>query len=291
MKNFNFALLLAIYIFAVGWLFVRTQQLEIVGAFAIAVSPLAVAAFYSGGFRFRQELDRKTSNAFLAQFLALAGAFFFIRFVVLYVAPESTLEFADLGSPEPLPVFGYYWPLWPEARALEFFGINVLFAASALTIWSSYCFGADRPGDSRRAMAAYFAGVSEPVRFLVYAYILITAYSIGALAVAVIWKEFSVADMLVIMGRASVTLVVPLVVALLRLRVMGPAMLLSAGGTAYLVILNTTVGAGIVSVAAALAALAALLGARWILAGGGEAQSQQATAAAPEKADSVEAES
>ncbi len=257
--------MLSVYIFAIGWLFVRTQRLEIVIVFALAASPLAVAAFYSGGFRFKQNLDRLSGNAMLAHFLALASAFFLIRFVILYVAPESSLEFAQLGSADALPVFGYYWPLWPMERAVEFLGINILLATSALTIWSSYCYGGS--GGGKKAPATFFAGVSEPIRIIIYLYILTFSFSLGIFLTAVLWKDFTMSNMIVIMGRASVALVALLIVALLRLKVMGLAVIIAAAGTLYLAAWNTTIAAGVVSVLGPLAALVVLFAVRWYLAG------------------------
>lgn len=269
MKNFNFALLLAIYIFAVGWFFVRIQQLEVVITFAMAASPLAIAAFYAGGFRFRQDLDRKQGNTLLAHFLALASSLFLIRFVILFVAPESSLEFAELGSQDSLPVFGYYWPLWPLIRAVEFLGINILLATSALTIWSSYCYSAGTRNAGGKAAATFFAGVSEPIRIIIYLYILTFTFSIGILLTAVLWKDFTTANMIVIIGRASVALVAILLVALFRLKIMGPGVIIAAAGTLYLVALNTTTMVGAVSVLGPLAVLGILFGIRWYLAGRG----------------------
>ncbi|HOC94300.1 MAG TPA: hypothetical protein PKH33_18260 [bacterium] len=273
MKNFNFSLALALYIFIVFSAFTSTRDFAAAAAAALAASPLIwLALFFIGRGAPRFDTSRTPTQAPISHFVALLCSA--LLFAMVWKMRTGTY----FGSA--MQMFGNYRVGWSLAMALQTLGLSVAICASALTIWTGYRFN-DAPGG--RAARAFFAGSPEIVRLLIFVYIVLAAWAIGVCAVAVAYKSasYSFEFLIMITGRAMIPAMGCILVALLRLKFMGIAVIAAAAAVFHLVSINIDGGSAAVFVAAAAGAAAVLFAARYFHRAGGSDGATPVVAAEP----------
>lgn len=260
MKNFNFSLALALYIFIVFSAFTSTRNFAAAAVAALAASPLIwLALFFIGRGTPRFEPSRIATQAPLSHFVALLCSA--LIFAIVWKMRTGT----HFGSA--MQMFGNYRVGWTLSLAIQTLGLSVAICASALTIWTGYRFN-DAPGG--RAARAFFAGSPEIARLLIYAYIILTVWAIGVCAIAVAYKstEYPFEFLIMITGRAMVPAIIAIVAALLRVKLMGIAVIAAAGAVFHLVSINIDGGSAAVFVAASAGAAAVFFAARYFMKSG-----------------------
>jgi len=239
LRNLNFAIVMAAYLLGIFWIFTRTGRVEAFLIFAIAASPVALFAFVVQGRWVQQKpVGEAKQNPVFSHLMALAacaGLFLFVRGMSGRVGISTT------STKRTILFFGDYVSGWTTGEAVQVLAISLVMAASAMVVWTSYRFTSSKNVFVRNVMSrVFFAGASESARFFIYLYIFATAWCMGAAAVLLGWDSAVLNLVIIRFGRAMLPLAVLLVVAMLRLPVMGIGFIASLGAMLYLLLMNTS---------------------------------------------------
>lgn len=260
MKNFNFSVIAALYIFLVGWFFTHSgNNVQKFLMFSIVASPLVWLAFYAQGKRIGgfSELNLK-SLPVLSHLTALAAAVFMFLFVKeVSLTPQRGRV---LG---PVLFFGNFQVGWDLDKGVRLLAILIVATASALTIWTGFAFsGKKRKSLGGKAPRLFFAGLPEITRLLLNVYFVTFLWALGTLAVSIVYKD-NVRHLTIVTARAMLPLFLLVPFAIMRLPGMGIASLVAAGVTVYLIKANSTLGVAAVFMAPPAVVLAAFMGIRY----------------------------
>jgi len=265
LKNFNFSVLVVAYLLLTGWVFTGTRSMEKFVIVAIAASPLIWMAFASQGRGIKVFVEAELkSHSMLSHAVAVACSALLLVFIM-----KSGIQYGAVRGP--VQFFGNYRVGWDINSSVELLVLNLLLAACASTIWSGYRFsGAVAGSFAARMGKAFFAGVREPYRLLIYIYAWALLWSFGIGAVSIVWRDFNVQMLYVVTGRATVPLVLLLIIAMMRLKVFAVAVPVALGMIFYLVTINSGAAKAAVFVFVPAVVGAVLLGYRFAKAGGEE---------------------
>jgi hypothetical protein len=223
LKNFNFSLLTAFYIFIVGWFFTRSVgNPGLFLIFTVATSPILWVAFYMQGRRIPDFRESELgSPSLFSHFLALVCA---VSLFFLVLKMRTGTRFG------PMQLFGNLTIGWTAGFAAELLAIELVMTVCAATIWSGYRFRESRPGTREYGIAKlFFAGTRESHRFLIYLYLISFFWTIGMAATYVFFgKEYGIERLFIVMSRATVPVVALLTAAVLRIRVHTPRRIAAA---------------------------------------------------------------
>jgi len=257
LKNFNFSLIVALYLFLIGWYFTRAKDnLEMFIVFAIVVSPLLWLAMYAQGRRLGGfSASNLKSNSIFSHFCALVCSVFLLFFI-------KSMGETKLG---PVQFFGNFTMGWNYAGAVKLLAMVILLGACAASIWTGYGFA--EPSKSifkNKAPRLFFAGFPETYRFPLYVYFVAFLWALGFMSVHIIFGYKETGRLTIITARALLPLLALLPIAILRLRIMGPASLVAAAACGYLVKINGSISMAVVFVGIPLAAAALFLFVRYL---------------------------
>lgn len=270
MKNFNFSLVMAFYIFIVGWFFTRAGDPAIFLISAVVTSPLLWAAFYLQGKRITDfRASELNSHSFLSHLVALACS------AVLFWLVWKMRTGTRFG---PMQLFGNLRIGWNAQIAAELLAVELLMAASAATIWAGSRFKDIRleSPDYRQYRIArlFFAGTREAYRFPIYLYLILFSWALGiGAAYRFYGKEYGMDTLLIVLSRATIPVLALLVIAMLRIRIKTRPLVSKAivlgiwlyviGTIGYLIEMNLDSGVAIAFIGSQLAAAAVFFSVRF----------------------------
>lgn len=232
MKNLSFALISALYASFVMWVFTTTRSFESLIVFGTAASPVILLAMWVQGKKLEQKRYDETSQyPWLSLLLALASSITMVYFVMQFVQKSDMVQF-----------FGAYILGWKIDEALIMLGLSIAMAASGAVMWTTYRFRSSKsPFIRYEAPYVFFAGAPEKTRLGIYLYVFAFLWSVAVAVQSALWHSWIIDSIMIIrLSRAAIPLALFLVIALMRLPLMGIAALISTGGAWYVVAQNYT---------------------------------------------------
>jgi len=216
LKNFSFSILLSIFIFLLGWLFTKSEDIDVFIVYSIMASPLLVAAF---GIMNRNKTKNKVYEKSNYIFSHLIGLICSALLFVLIIRSGSKYG--------PVQFLGNYRVGWNFKSAGELLALIIMMSSGAMTIWTGY-----NSGQKGRFKIGFldksnfkFANEISGFIFFVYLFSLSWAYSVGL--ISLIWKNLDLKTLSIITARAYIPMLIILIVSILRLPFMGFAWLVS----------------------------------------------------------------
>lgn len=251
MKNLNFALISALYASFVMWIFTTTRSFESLLVYGIAASPaLIIAMRLQGKTLVQKRYDESTKYPWLSLLLALSSSISMVVFIMKFMKKSDMVQF-----------FGGYILGWTVDEAMIMLFLSIAMAASGVVIWTTYRFRSSKsPFIRYEAPYVFFAGAPEKLRLGIYIYAFAFLWCAAVAGQAAIWNGCNIDSVMVIRySRAAIPMTIMLVVALMRVPLMGIAAIVSAVGAWYVVSQNYDFSRAVVFVGCALVISAAYI--------------------------------